>query len=227
MVRNVLVVAAHPDDEILGCGGVMARHADIGDSVNIVIVAEGATSRGLPDAGSEVEALRASARQAAALVGANEPRFLGLPDNRLDQLPLLDVIKPIEQIAEELEPSVVYTHHGGDLNIDHRMVHEAVLTACRPLPQHCVREVYTFEEASSTEWGSQSSGRPFMACRYVDISSQLDRKMAALRCYDREMRPFPHTRSYEAVIAQTQRRGAEAGLAAAEAFDVVRQVLAP
>jgi N-acetylglucosamine malate deacetylase 1 len=224
MTRIILVVAAHPDDEILGCGGTMARHADMGDNVNIVIVAEGATSRGLPDAGSEVEALRDSGRQAAALIGASEPKFLGLPDNRLDELPLLDVIRPIEQIVEELGPSVVYTHHGGDLNIDHRMVHEAVLTACRPLPGASVRTICAFETISSTEWGGPGTGPGFSPNYYVEITDQIDRKLEALKCYAIEMRDFPHPRSYDAVRMQAGLRGTSCGLSAAEAFVVLRQI---
>ena len=138
-MRSILVVAAHPDDEILGCGGVLASHAAKGDTVHILIVAEGATSRDSrrdPHAREpELAGLKAAASCAASAIGAESPRLLGLPDNRLDSLPLLDVIKPVEAVVEAVAPEIVYTHHAGDLNVDHRIVHQAVVTACRPLPE--------------------------------------------------------------------------------------------
>lgn len=221
---TVLIVAAHPDDEILGCGGTLARHAAAGDTVHILIVAEGAASRAEPCAGRDVEALRAAARNAARVVGAQPPRLLGLPDNRLDSLALLDVIKPIEAALREFAPGTVYTHHGGDLNIDHRIVHEATITACRPLPGGPVRRIYAFETPSSTEWASTAVGEPFKPTRFVDISAHMDSKLAAVACYATEMRPFPHSRSLEAVSALATLRGGQAGLFAAEAFQVILEV---
>ncbi len=223
--KTVLVVAAHPDDEVLGCGGVIARHADAGDRVYPFILAEGATSRGGATGGDETELLQEAARNAARVLGAEPPRFGGLPDNRLDSVPLLDVIKRIEAVVEELEPSIVYTHHGGDLNIDHRIAHQAAVTACRPLPGAAVRTIYAFETVSSTEWASDAIAGAFRPTRFVDISAQLDRKMEALGCYAVEMRPFPHARSKEAVAALARVRGASAGVTAAEAFAVVREVV--
>ena len=129
VARAVLVVAAHPDDEILGCGGVLARHAAKGGRVHVLIVAEGVTSRDArrDPQGREPDlaALKAAAARAAAATSAEEPQMLGLPDNRLDSLPLLDVIKPIEAVVEAVKPEIVYTHHAGDLNVDHRIVHQA------------------------------------------------------------------------------------------------------
>ena len=226
-MASILVVAAHPDDEVLGCGGVLARHAAEGDTVHILIVAEGATSR---DArrdphGREPElaALGAAASRAAAAIGAEEPRMLGLPDNRLDTLPLLDVIKPIEIVVEAVAPEIVYTHHAGDLNVDHRIVHQATVTACRAEPGSPVRAIYAFETVSSTEW--QTAGESFRPQRWVDIGPFLDRKLRALNAYQAEMRPFPHARSHEAVEALTRVRGAAVGLRAAECFMIVREVV--
>ena len=225
--RAVLVVAAHPDDEILGCGGALARHAAGGDTVHVLIVAEGATSRDArrDPAGREAEltALKTAALRAASTIGAEEPRLLGLPDNRLDALPLLDVIKPIEAVAEAVAPEIVYTHHAGDLNVDHRIVHQAVVTACRPLPRSPVRAIYAFETVSSTEW--QSAGDAFRPQRWVDIAPFLHLKLQALEAYAAEMRPFPHARSLEAVEALARVRGAAAGLKAAECFMVVRELV--
>lgn len=224
----VLVVAAHPDDEVLGCGGTIARHVDQGDTVHILIVAEGATSRdAVRDAsarGQEISALAAAARQAAAVLGAQPPIFCGLPDNRLDQLPLLDVVKVIQEVVDAVQPSIVYTHHAGDLNVDHRVLCQAVATVCRPLPGAAVRSIYHFEVQSSTEWGAAAISVPFNPCRFVDVSTTLDRKLAALDCYASEMRPFPHARSLQAAEALARLRGSQVGCHAAEAFMVAMEV---
>ncbi len=226
---NIFIVASHPDDEVLGCGGAMARHADTGDVVDVVIVVEGATSRGAKrDTGAQAEALSAlqqSACDAAQVLGARKPHFLGLPDNRLDGMELLDVIKPIEALINELKPQVVYTQHGGDLNVDHRIVHQAVVTACRPAPGTSVRAIYGYETASSTEWASENMGGVFHPVRFVDISKTLERKRKALECYASEMHPFPHARSVEGLEALARWRGVSAGVQAAEAFTVVREII--
>ena len=226
-MRSILVVAAHPDDEILGCGGVVASHAAEGDTVHVLIVAEGATSRdSLRDRSTmepDLARLKAAASRAATLVGAEAPRMLGLPDNRLDSFPLLDIIKPVEAVIEAFAPEVVYTHHAGDLNVDHRIVHQAVVTACRPLPGSPVRAIYAFETMSSTEW--QTAGDPFRPHRWVNIEPFLRCKRRALEAYAEEMRPFPHARSFEAVEALARVRGASAGLNAAECFMVVREIV--
>ena len=196
--------------------------------MHALILAEGVTAR---DPGREaealavdIEALRDAARKAAVVLGAEPPRLDGLPDNRLDGLALLDVIKPVEAVVAELSPDIVYTHHGGDLNIDHRVVHQATVTACRPLPGSPVRGLYAFETASSTEWASEAIGPTFRPTRYVDIGERLEIKLQALQCYATEMRPFPHARSIEAVRAQAHLRGAQVGLHAAEAFEVIREI---
>jgi LmbE family N-acetylglucosaminyl deacetylase len=220
---NVLIVAAHPDDELLGCAGTIARHAAAGDRVHILIAAEGATSRA--DGGQDdVLALQQAARKASEILGAEPPRFAGFPDNRMDSLALLDVIKAVEAVVEEVRPAVVYTHHGSDLNRDHRMLHEAVVTACRPLPGRSFRKLLTFETLSSTEWASEAVGPSFRPRHFVDISATLEAKLRALACYQSEMRPFPHPRSAEAVTALAALRGSQVGLVAAEAFDVIFEI---
>jgi LmbE family N-acetylglucosaminyl deacetylase len=211
---NVLVVAAHPDDEILGVGGTIARHVAAGDRVDVVICAEGLTSRGPTDS-AEMEELRRCAANAAGMLGARAPRFLGFPDNRMDSLTLLDVVKPLEAFVAELDPAVVYTHNPSDRNVDHGVVFNAVATACRPMPNSHLRAIYCFETPSSTEWGEPDG---FAPTHFVDISDTLEPKLAALKCYESEMRPFPHPRSYDGVRHLAHWRGASAGFAAAEAF---------
>ena len=214
---NILVVAAHPDDEVIGCGGTMAKHAADGDQVYILIVAEGATSR-LNVSKAVVSNLAVSAQASASILGANPPKLLEFPANRLDTIARLDVIKKIEAYVKEIKPTIVYTHHGGDLNIDHRIVHEAVVTACRPLPGSNVYSIYSFEAVSSTEYSSRSIGQPFKPTHHVDVTLHLATKIQAIKCYETEMRPFPHPRSTDALIALATVRGSQVGMAAAEAF---------
>ncbi len=213
---KVMVVAAHPDDEVLGVGGTVLRHARKGDSVDLIIVGEGAASRGGGDQAA-IDNLRECARKAASMLGANPPVMLGFPDNRLDSVDFLDVVQAVESQIERLRPDLIYTHHRGDLNIDHRIVHEAVRTAARPLPGCSVRAIYAFETVSSSEWGAV----PFLPAYFVDISASLSFKLGALAAYESEMRPFPHARSLSAVEALAKVRGASACMEAAEAFEVV------
>jgi LmbE family N-acetylglucosaminyl deacetylase len=230
MSRSVLVLAAHPDDEVLGVGGTIAWHVARGDRVHVAIAAEGATSRhDARDPGAqrgEIETLRSAARRAAAALGSEPPRFLGFPDNRCDSLDLLDIVKALERVIAECRPDTVYAHHCGDVNIDHRRLHEATLAACRPLPGHGVKRLLSFETASSTEWSPAGSLPPFVPTVFVDISPHWKAKQAALRAYENEMRPWPHPRSPAAVEHLGRWRGATAGVEMAEAFMLLRETLA-
>jgi LmbE family N-acetylglucosaminyl deacetylase len=222
---TVLVIAAHPDDEALGCGGTIARLAQEGHDIYVAILGEGIMSRHQQRERVNpalVEALHARSRQVAELLGAKDLFLHDLPDNRFDTVPLLDVIKIIEELVERLQPQVVYTHHGGDLNIDHVMVHRAVLTATRPTAGHSVKEIYAFEVPSSTEWAFGQFQPPFHPNVFVDISATLETKVQAMALYESETRPFPHPRSPEALRALARRWGSAAGLEAAEAFQLVR-----
>lgn len=220
MNKTVLVVAAHPDDEVLGCGGTIARHAAEGCRVYVVFLAdgEGARKNAVPEAAAEREGSAATALQ---ILGARPPIFLGLEDNRLDAYPLLEIVQLVEKVVADLKPDIVYTHHGGDLNIDHELTHRAVMTACRPLPGSAASEIYTFEVVSSTEWGSPGVHH-FAPQMYVDISSYMAQKTLAMEAYLEEMRTTPHARSFENVAALASYRGASVGVALAEAFMVMR-----
>jgi LmbE family N-acetylglucosaminyl deacetylase len=219
---RVLCVAAHPDDEVLGCGGTLARHAAAGDEVHVCLVAEGLTSRIKGGSAADLADLAAAARRADALLGVRETVLLGLPDNRLDEMARLDVIQRIEQVLARVQPEVVYTHAACDLNLDHQIVHEAVLTACRPLPDQGVKRILCFEVPSSTEWRGAGSAPAFVPNWFVDISATLAAKRAALGEYAGEMRPWPHARSIEACEHLARWRGASVGVVAAEAFMLAR-----
>ena len=226
---SVLVVAAHPDDEVLGCGGTIARHADAGDQVQVLIVAEGATSRqqqrDRDQATDELSSLAHAAQQAGVILGAQGVQLLDLPDNRLDSFDRLDLIKQLEGHIAHHMPQVVYVHHAGDVNVDHRRLHEAVVTACRPMPGQPVRRLLSFEVASSTEWQPPGSAQAFQPNCFVDISDQWPRKRMALEAYASEMRPWPHARSLEGLEHLARWRGAQVGMEAAEAFCLLRHLV--
>ncbi len=205
----------------------MARLGREGDAVHIQILGEGATSRYRKREEADlaiVRALEQKSRRAAKLVGAKSVGFERLPDNRFDTVPLLDVIKKVEDAVKKIRPSVIYTHHQGDLNVDHRVVHQAVLTATRPMKGHPVREIYAFEIPSSTEWAFHRPGSGFWANTFVDISRTLNVKIRALSEYETEVRDFPHPRSPEAIRATAVRWGSVVGCDAAEAFELVRAI---
>ena len=229
MTNSVFVVAAHPDDEVLGCGGSIARHADAGDHIQVLIVAEGATSRQQQrdrvQVDRELSDLVRAAQKAGEILGASGVELLDLPDNRLDSLDRLDLIKLVEARIERYQPEIVYTHHSGDVNVDHRLLHESVVTACRPTPGHCVKRLLSFEVASSTEWQPSGSAPTFQPNWFVDISAQWERKRLALEAYACEMRPWPHARSIQAVEHLARWRGAQVGVEAAEAFCLLRQLV--
>lgn len=221
---KVLVVAAHPDDEVLGCGATMARHAQEGDDVHVVILGEGATSRSPQATSGEVAALAAAAQAAGDVLGASSVTVHDLPDNRFDTVPLLDVAKLVQEHVDAVSPGIVYTHHLGDLNVDHEVTARAVLTATRPQPDHPVRELYAFEISSSTEWAFGALGARWSPDHFVDVTGTIEKKMEGLSCYSMEMRAFPHPRSDDAVRAGAMRWGSTVGVDAAEAFQVIRSI---
>lgn len=224
---RVLVIAAHPDDEVLGCGATAARLVLEGHDVHFAILGEGMSSRhsDRTDAdSSQLAVLHRQAHAAAAKVGVKNLSLQKLPDNRLDTVPLLEVVKVIEDLVERTGPDVIYTHHGGDLNVDHGVIHRAVLTATRPIAGQNVRDIYAFEIPSSTEWAFQRVNSPFRPNVFIDVTHTLAAKIAAMECYETEVRKFPHPRSPEALRAIAMRWGSVAGCGAAEAFELVRSI---
>jgi N-acetylglucosamine malate deacetylase 1 len=222
MPRKVAAIFAHPDDEVLGCGGAMVRHSEAGDDVRILLLATGLRSRGSANDAAIIK-LRDEARQAASVVGARTIDFADFPDNAMDSVPLLDVVKRVEEFLSAFAADVVYTHHDGDLNIDHGVVHRAALTALRPVPGAKRAEILACEVNSSTEWNSPSHP-PFVPTDFLEIAPYIDRKVKALEQYRGEIRPWPHPRSSEGVRALARWRGAQCGVEAAEAFRLVRRV---
>jgi N-acetylglucosamine malate deacetylase 1 len=219
-MKTVLIVAAHTDDEALGCGGTIARHVAEGDKVYAIFMTDGVSSRS--EANNEDRKKRNSAsEQARTILGIQENIYLNFPDNRLDSVPIIEVIRSIETIIHKLAPNIIYTHHYGDLNVDHRVTHQAILTACRPMPGGRVGEIYAFEVMSSTEWASPLA-KPFIPTHYVDISLYIEKKREALNAYALEMRKSPHSRSIAHIENLFRHRGNSIGVDAAEAFATIR-----
>jgi LmbE family N-acetylglucosaminyl deacetylase len=219
-MKTVLVVAAHADDEALGCGGTIARHLQEGDAVHLVLMADGVHSRRESSEADLARRIEASKR-AQSILGVSSSQSLNLPDNKMDSVPLLEIVQKLELVLEKIQPSVIYTHHHGDLNIDHRLTHDAVMTACRPVPDSSVCEIFGFEVLSSTEWATQQTS-PFLPHYFVDITQQLRTKLDALEAYAEEMRASPHSRSMAHVEVLAHHRGYSVGVEAAEAFEVYR-----
>ena len=218
-MANILVVAAHSDDEALGCSGALFKHKENCDSIHYSFMTNGVSSRECVD--QKMQSIRIkSTKKAMQILPIDSVRYGDYPDNALDSVPLLDIVKSIEHTIEDINPDIIYTHFKGDLNIDHRITYQAVMTAARPLPGAIVRKILSFEVVSSTEWASGDSH--FVPNYFIDISQFLDKKMEYLRCYDQEMRRFPHARSYENVESLAKYRGASVGVMAAEAFMVNR-----
>jgi LmbE family N-acetylglucosaminyl deacetylase len=219
-MKTILVVAAHPDDEILGIGGTVRKHYEKGDSVYCLILGEGMTSRGELSK-NKVEELHKSTLKAAEVLGYKEVYFENMPDNKFDSVPLLEIIKKVEKYIDKISPNTIYTHHEKDLNIDHTLTYKAVLTATRPFGDYQVKEIYTFETPSSTEWNFTESFEPNT---FVDISKTIEFKIKAMSFYETELRPYPYPRSLEALKIISKRWGTVVGKKNVEALRLIRKV---
>lgn len=222
--KRILILAAHADDEIIGCGGTMAKHIDAGDDVSVLFLTDGVGGRGIGNDDSQNIILRdRAAQKAASIIGFKLLQRFDFPDNAMDSLSRIEITKAVESVILKYEPNIIYTSHGGDLNVDHRRALEVVMTACRPQPKTNVNTICSFELASSTGWAGVSLTKHFTPNYYVEITpEQLDRKIQALRAYHIEMRNFPHARSIEAIEHLAKWRGSQVGVQAAEAFVLER-----
>ena len=221
-IKKVAVIMAHPDDEVLGCGASIARLAGEGASVHILIMATGLTSRGEADA-KALDALKDETKAAANMLGAASVEFADFPDNAMDTRALLDVVKTVEIFIRKTDPDMIFTHHSGDINIDHDITQRAVLTAARMLPDTKPIEILACEVLSSTEFGPADKRlKPHCYIRVGD--DNLQAALDALGCYKGEIRHWPHPRSKEALMHQLRLRGAECGWGAAEVFEILRLV---
>jgi LmbE family N-acetylglucosaminyl deacetylase len=217
--KHILVIAAHPDDELLGLAGTLCRHRDLNDNINILILSNGEDSRGRKLANQKKrfsQAKRVADRLKAKLF------FKNLPDNAFDSVSLLNIIKIIEKVIFMIKPDIIYTHFSNDLNVDHRLTFQSVVTAVRPLTNSFVKKIFLFETLSSTEW-QIGCEQKFSPNYYVDISKYLYEKKELLSIYKDELRDYPHPRSLKGVEVLAHYRGMESGLEAAEAFEIIRE----
>lgn len=224
-MKRILVIAAHPDDEVLGCGGTIARLNKEGYKITTLILGEGISSRDdVRDAKKrkvDILKLKGEAKRANTILGVKKVFFHDFPDNRFDTVSFLDIVKAIEKIKNNIKPDIIFTHYEKDLNIDHQITYRAVITATRPLKKETVKEIYSFEIPSSTEWSYPLSFSPDM---FFDISETIDIKLKALKKYQTELRESPHPRSWEGVKLVAKLWGMKVGLNYAEAFKCVRIV---
>lgn len=220
MKKKILVFSAHPDDETLGCGGYIKKLSKTNDA-SVCIFTTGITSR-KKHKNTEVKELKKNALKAFRILGFKKNFFLGLDDNKLDSYPLLKIVKTIELIIFKEKPNIIFTHFPDDLNIDHKIVTEAVLTAARPLKKNkYLNKIFFYETLSSTEW---SINEKFLPNTYIDIKDTIKSKLKAIKCYKSELRAFPHPRSVKGIEILAQKRGSEVSLKFAEAFMLFRDV---
>lgn len=219
---RVVVIAAHPDDELLGAGGTLARHVRDGDEVHAIVVADGAGSRYPAEL---VSSLEKQARRAGEVIGFTSLQFLQLPDQRLDTIPLIELTQRLEGVLDEIGPDTVYTHFPEDVNTDHGLVARGAWTACRPYARPRVRKFAVFETPSSTEWAWSMPGTDFLPSLFVDVTDTLEAKIAAMECYETELRDYPHPRSSRALRERAAYWGSHIGRQAAEPFIVLREVI--
>ena len=219
--KTTVIIAAHPDDEVLGCGGTAAKLAQSGMRVVPVIVCENASVRYQGDMQNNLESW---CRACAQVLGIEEPRFLQLPDQKLDTFSALEMAQHIEKAIRDIEPEVIFTHHGGDINKDHQVLYEASMVATRPLPNQRVRQVYTYETISSSEWGIDGFHSRFTPNTFVDINDTLAAKIEGFSKYESEIRTYPTSaRSPRGIEIRAQDWGTRVGLLAAEPFQLIRQ----
>jgi len=225
MNKKILIVAAHPDDEVLGCGGTVARLIKEGYDAYTLILGEGITSRDKSRNREkrlhDIKKLKDQIYKANKILGIKKVFTFDLPDNRFDSVDFLDIVKIIEEIKNKLKPEIIFTHSKSDLNIDHRITHKAVITATRPVKGETVKSIYAFEVLSSTEWNYPLSFSPNV---YFNIENTLDLKLKAMSEYKNELREYPHPRSLEGIKIKAKQRGMEAGFSYAEAFELIRRV---
>lgn len=224
-MKKILIVAAHPDDEVLGCFGTVARLIEEEYEAYTLILGEGKTSRdknrSVENKQGEIEVLNSEIKRANDVIGIKKVFVESFPDNRFDSVDLLDIVKVISKVKDEIKPDIIFTHFENDLNIDHRITYQAVLTATRPMEDECVKEIYSFEILSSTEWNYPLS---FSPDTYFDISDTMNLKIEAMKEYKSELCQYPHPRSLEGIELNAKYQGMRIGKKYVEAFKIVRQI---
>jgi len=226
--KKILVVVAHPDDELLGLGGTMYKLIKTYScNIRVVILGEGLTSRSdsrdVEKWQAELETHRSNIENARKKIGYESVGIYDFPDNRFDTVALLDIIKVVEKEKQNFRPEIIFTHHGGDVNIDHQRTFEAVITSARPMNDETVKSIISFETPSGTEWRASTDPKHFIPNLFIEIEEDgLQAKIEGMENYEFEKREYPHPRSPKALKIQAQRWGIVVGKKYAEAFSVVR-----
>lgn len=225
-MKKALIIVAHPDDEVLGMGGTIAKLNAKGIETHLLIVTDGSSSqyRNAENLGSIIEKKKAETKAACDLLGVRSVLYGNLPDMKLDAVPHIDINAVIEGAIRSLCPDTVFTHFYGDVNLDHQAVFKSVMVACRPLSGQCVRRLYCFENPSSTEWNAISSATVFVPNYFVNIGDYLKTKLDALSCYQTELRDYPHPRSIGHIERINVAEGIKLGLPAVERFLLIREL---
>jgi LmbE family N-acetylglucosaminyl deacetylase len=223
--EKVLVVVAHPDDEILGVGGTISKLVKQGVVADAIILGEGATSRKSNRSETNqavLTSLKSNALEAGKIIGYSSVELHDFPDNRFDSVDLLEIIKIVSEYVDKYQPDTIFTHHYGDLNVDHRLTFSSVITACRPMKDCCVENILSFETPSATEWNFGDKSNTFFPNFFIDIKETLQLKQKAMKKYVTEINDFPHPRSNEALEVIAKRWGSVVGKKYVEAFELVR-----
>lgn len=220
--KNILIVVAHSDDETIGMGGTIKRHYENGDKVYVISMTDGVSSRNENESKKSERVL--ASQKASEILNFEWKKRFDYSDNQMDKCTILEVTKNIEEIKLIIKPDIVYTHSCADLNVDHRIVSHAVLTAFRPQPEETCREIRLFEINSSTDYGHKDITGNFDPNLFINISKTWDSKLKALYAYTLEMREYPHSRSFESIKNLAKRRGNQVGIEMAEAFQILRRV---
>lgn len=220
--NNVLCIVAHPDDEALGVGGTLIKHVAEGDTVNIIILSEGEDAKSKNNKKNPYR--KSNALNWANIAGCNLYAFYDFPDQRLDAVPQLDIVKNLESAIENLKPDIVYMHHPGDMNSDHQIAAQVVLAAVRPMSYHKISpEIRAFETPSSTDQGPMTEPYIFKPNFYVSIDKYWQKKKDSLKAYSSEIKKAPHPRSILSIKSLAIKRGAESGFKMAEAFYIIKK----
>jgi LmbE family N-acetylglucosaminyl deacetylase len=219
MNNNTLIIAPHPDDEVLGCGGTIKRLSSGGTRVYVLIATRG--NKGMYSEESILNT-RNDARSAHNILGVTETRFLDFPAPDLDMISIAEISGAISKVIKELDISTVYLPHHGDIHHDHRVVFQSGLVAARPLKGNPVKRIFAYETLSETEWAAPFCNNSFIPTFFVNITDHLSAKIEAMRCFKTQLREFPNPRSLKAIEALANLRGSTMGVNYAEAFMTIR-----
>lgn len=223
--KNILVVAAHPDDDAFGCGGTIRKLANKKNKIFAVYFTDGVSARikSVNDA-KKIRERKKHSENAAKIMGIKKCYYHSFPDNKLDTIPLLEIVKKIEQFIKKIKPELILTHFENDLNYDHQIINRAVVTATRPKPNEIVKKILLFETLSSTEWRFSNKKKIFNPNYFVDVTKTINHKIKSIKCYKKEVFNWPHPRSEKGVKTLAMYRGQSVGLKFAEAFQLLRNI---